>query len=186
MSKKALNLAEVMPEVNWIKNDDIRTKTIRIWEQMYNDSKWEDIMDLPCSTHKTDYPHITHNRSVVQMAVSVADILEKMHGVEINRDYLICAALLQDVSKLIEYEPDGENGCRMSENGKYYMHSFLAGCAAVQLGLPHEVIQAINTHSPDSSSFPASLIGKILFYIDQTDMAAVKGDRWRKIVYIYR
>ena len=81
MSKKELNITEVMPEINWIKDDDIRQKTIEIWEQMYKDSKWEDIMDLPCSTHKTDYPHIVHNRSVVQMAVSVADILENMSGV---------------------------------------------------------------------------------------------------------
>ena len=154
MSKKELNITEVMPEINWIKDDDIRQKTIEIWEQMYKDSKWEDIMDLPCSTHKTDYPHIVHNRSVVQMAVSVADILENMHGVKIDHDNLICAALLQD--------------------------------AAMLAGLPNEVVQAINTHSPDSAVYPQSLIGKILFYVDQTDMAAIKGDRWRKIVYIYR
>ena len=186
MSKKELNITEVMPEINWIKDDDIRQKTIEIWEQMYKDSKWEDIMDLPCSTHKTDYPHIVHNRSVVQMAVSVADILENMHGVKIDHDNLICAALLQDDSKLLEYEPTADGGCEMSEIGKYYAHSFHAGCAAMLAGLPNEVVQAINTHSPDSAVYPQSLIGKILFYVDQTDMAAIKGDRWRKIVYIYR
>lgn len=186
MQKKELNITDILPEINLIKDKDIREKTIAIWEKMYYVSKWNDIMDLPCSTHKTDYPHIVHNRSVVQMAVSVADILEKLHGVEIDRDNLICAALLQDVSKLLEYEPDEANGCKMSEIGRYYAHSFHAGCAALQAGLPHEVVQAINTHSPDSASYPQSLIGKILFYVDQIDMAAIKGDRWRKIVYIYR
>lgn len=186
MAKKAFDVVKTFPEVNWIKDEQIREQTIRIWERMYEESTWEDIMDLPCSTHKTDYPHVVHNRSVVEMAVHVAETLVKFHGVEINMDHLVSAALLQDSSKLVEYQPDAEKGCVMSELGKRFAHSFYAGCVAMQEGMPYEIIQAINTHSPDSAVYPPTLIAKILFYVDQVDMAAINGDRWKKTVYTYR
>lgn len=186
MAKKPFHVSEVFPEIGWVHDDTLREKVIAVWERMYAESKWEDVMDLPCSTHKTDYPHVIHNRCVVKMAISMADILSEFHGVQINRDYLIAAALLQDSSKLVEYQPDSEHGCVLSELGKTFSHAFYAGSVAMQEGIPLEVVQAINTHSPDAAVYPPSLIAKILFYVDQADMAAIKGDRWKKTVYIYR
>lgn len=184
--KKKIDIVKVFPEINLIQNRELRTATIQVWEQLWEECKWDDIMDLPCSTHKTDYPHVIHNRAVVKMAIQVAKVLIEFHGVEINMDYLIAAALLQDASKLIEYEPDSEKGCVLSERGKRFMHSFYAGHVALNKGIPDEVAQIILTHSPDSPVFPQTLICKILFYVDQTDMAAIGGDRWKKINVTYR
>ena len=101
-------------------------------------------------------------------------------------DHLIAAALLQDASKLVEYEPTEDGGCVMSELGKTFAHSFYAGHVALNHGIPYDVAQVILTHSPDSPVYPQTLICKILFYVDQTDMAAIGGDRWRKMNVTYR
>lgn len=184
--KKPLDIVSVLPEIDWISNPELREKTIAVWNRMYEEGKWEDIMALPCSTKKTDYPHIVHNRSVVQMAVSCAKIVAELHHAEVDMDHLIAAALLQDVSKLVEYEPDGNGGCALSERGKKFMHAFLAAHVALEVGLPDDVAQVILTHTPDSPVYPQTLIGKILFYVDQLDMAAIKGDHWKKTNVIYR
>lgn len=184
--KNKLDLINVFPEIELINDTELRKNTIAVWEELWEKSQWEDIMDLPCSTHKTDYPHIIHNRSVVKMAISVAETLMEYHKVSINMDYLISAALLQDASKLVEYEPAEGGGCRMSKLGERFAHSFFAGHIALNKGIPDEIVQVILTHSPDSPVYPQSLICKILFYVDQADMAAINGDRWRKMNVTYR
>lgn len=184
--KKHLDIVKALPEIELIKDTKLREQTIKVWERLFAESKWENIMDLPCSTHKTDYPHITHNRSVVKMALQVADILEEVHGVLVNRDYLLAAALLQDASKLVEYEPVSGGGCQLSDIGKKFVHSYYGGHVALDEGVPNDVVQTIVTHSPDAPVFPQTLITKILFYVDQIDMAAIGGDRWKKAISIYR
>ncbi len=184
--KQKLDIVKVFPEISLIQDEALRGGAIAVWEQLWEESKWESIMDLPCSTHKTDYPHVIHNRSVVRMAIQVAETLKEFHQVEINMDHLIAAALLQDASKLVEYEPAEGGGCVLSELGKTFAHSFYAGHVALNHGIPYEVAQVILTHSPDSPVYPQTLICKILFYVDQTDMAAIGGDRWRKMNVTYR
>ena len=184
--KQKLDIVKVFPEIDLIQDEALHRGTIAVWEQLWEESKWENIMDLPCSTHKTDYPHVIHNRSVVRMAIHVAETLKEFHHVDINMDHLIAAALLQDASKLVEYEPTEDGGCVMSELGKTFAHSFYAGHVALNHGIPYDVAQVILPHSPDSPVYPQTLICKILFYVDQTDMAAIGGDRWRKMNVTYR
>ncbi len=184
--KNPFTVAEYIPEVNRIEDPFIREKTLEIWRSLYEFSNWDTPASLPVSSHKKDYPHLTHNRAVVLMAIRVADVLEEVHGVRVNRDYLICAALLQDASKLVEYDPDPENIVRKTDIGSRFPHSFYAAHMAVSAGLPNEITECILTHSPGSSEFPKTLIGKILFYVDQIDMAAIGGDRWKKSISIYR
>lgn len=183
--KEPLDIVTIFPEVNLIEDASIREKTIRVWEILWEASKWEDINALPCSLNKNDCSHIQHNRSVIKMAVKIADVIEQVHGVKVNRDYLISAALLQDASKLVEYEADGDTTVR-SDIGNRFTHSFYGAHVAAEVELPNEIIEAILAHSPSSPAFPKTLIGKILFYVDQIDMAAIGGDRWKKSIYIYR
>jgi hypothetical protein len=50
--------------------------------------------------------------------------------------------------------------------------------------VPDEICHIILTHTPQSASFPTSLEGKILYYVDQIDVLAIHGDRWRKQLMI--
>ena len=182
--KKELNILEVFPEIDWIKDHNIRQATINVWNRLWDECSWEDILTVPC-TPKLDFPHVIHNRSVLLNCVAMADTYEKLFNVTVNRDHLISACLLQDASKLVEYEKT-ENGVEKSLLGKTFPHAFYAAHVAMDENLPYEVVQAILEHTPDSAEFPKTLIAKILFYADQADMAALQGDRWKKTCFTYR
>lgn len=184
--KKELDIVSALPEISLIKDEDLRQKTIKVWNRLYAESKWEDIMAVPTSALLKQYPHIVHNRAVVQMALKVAATLEEIHNIKVNRDYLICAALLQDASKLVEYEPTADGSCKKTPLREKFMHAFYGGCVALYEGIPQEVVQSIITHSPESPVFPQTLVTKILFYVDQIDIAALGGDRWKKATAIVR
>ena len=130
------------------------------------------------------YPNRPHSQCVVAMALQIADSFEKFHGVKVNRDHLISAAILQDASKVIEYEPDEDGATRISKSGRMYPHAFMAAQIGIKHNLPDEVIHAIIFHTPQAAKFPATIEGKILYYVDQLDVIAIHGDRWRKDLYI--
>ena len=182
--KEKFDIIEVFPEISLISNPEIREKTIEVWNRLWDKSKFNKIMDLPVSPQKK-YPHITHNRSVVQMVLKVADVIQEFHGVAVDRDILIASAILQDASKLVEMEPSSD-GVAATEIGRLYGHAFYAAHIALEVGLPGEIAQAILCHTPDSATFPPTLISKILFYVDQIDMAAIEADHWKKTGFIYR
>lgn len=182
--KNELNIMKYIPEISDIKNPDIREKTIKVWEKLWEMSKFEKIEDLPVNPN-TKHSHIIHNRSVIRMALAVAKILEEQHGIKVDTDILISAAALQDSSKLVEYQPT-QNGIELSEIGKEFQHGFYAGHIALNMGLPREISVAMISHTYDNSKFPPNLISKILFYVDQIDTAALGVDRWKKTSFIYR
>lgn len=147
-------------------------------------SPWTDLDDVPVSP-EIPYSTKRHNQCVVRMSLAVADELVRSHGVKINRDYLIAAAILQDASKVVEYDAGDRKGTAVfSELGRQYPHSFWAAHVALKKGIPDEVVHVLLTHSPQAPKFPSTLEGKILYYVDQIDVIAVFKDRWRKDLFI--
>ncbi len=180
--KDRLHLARVFPELNLISDLSIRAGVEGVWQELWRWSRFSALRDVPTSP-EIPYPHIRHGRAVVRLALAAAEVFETFHGVSVDRDVLIAAGLLQDASKLVEYEP-GEGGPRYSEAGRRFPHAFLAAHVAANLGLPAEVCEIIVTHSPTSSRFPSTFVGKLLYYMDQLDVIAIFGDRWRKELFI--
>jgi hypothetical protein len=182
--KKPLDITNIFPEISLITDPEIREKTIAVWNRLWEEGNFDEIMDVPVLPQK-EYPHVIHNRALVQMSLRVADVLEEFHGVKVDRNFLISAVLLQDACKLVEFLPT-PTGYARSVIGKQFQHGFYGAHVALEVGLPNEIIQAILTHTFDNSTYPATLIGKILFYVDQIDMAALQADRWKKNSVLYR
>ncbi len=182
--KEDLDILKYLPEINAIKDNDIREKTIKAWSILWQESHFNSLEEVPVLP-STNYPHIIHNRSVLQMALKSADVLEEMHNVKVDRDVLISAAALQDCSKLVEYE-EKDGKLVLSEIGQNFQHSFFAAHIALDVGLPLDIVKAIISHTYENSYFPVDLVSRILFYADQIDMAALKLDRWKKTSFIYR
>ena len=176
---------KALPELHQIEDDELRAKVRAVWCKLAAASAFDDLAALPVSP-KLDYSHITHNRSVAAMALAAAEILHRFHGTDIDRDRLLAGALLQDASKLVEYEPDGNGGVRLSEIGERFPHAFYAAHAALEEGLSADLAETILTHTYEAAGFPRTLEAKILFFIDQVDVAALGGDRWAKTGMIYR
>jgi len=182
-SKRTLDVDAIFPQICEIKDKELADKTRAIWNELWDQSNWDDFEAMPTSP-EISYPAQPHCQCVVTMALQIAESFETYHGVEINRDYLIVAAILQDASKVIEYRPTGKGGAELSPTGKLYPHAFLTAQLGVKHGLPKEVVHAILYHTPQAAKFPDTIEGKILYYVDQLDVIAIFGDRWRKELYI--
>lgn len=177
--RKPLNITSVFPQILDIRDAVLQAAVIEVWEELWRQSKWSDLGDLPTSG-EISYPNLPHSQCVVDMALAIADQFERHHKVMVNRDYLIAAAVLQDASKVVEYEPGPDGKARRTMIGKNFPHGFWCAHLAVNKGLPGEIAHVMITHSPQAAKFPDTLEGKILYYVDQLDVIAIHGDRWKK------
>jgi hypothetical protein len=139
--------------------------------------------DVPTSL-EIPYPTLPHNQCVLDMALAVADAFERHHGVKVNRDHLIAAAVLQDASKVIESAPGPDGRAIATDLARQYPHAFWAAHLALRHGVPDPVVHVLLTHSPQAPTFPTTIEGKILYYVDQLDVIGIFKDRWRKDLYI--
>jgi hypothetical protein len=181
--RKPLDVLGIFPEIEQIKDKTLRDAVVEIWQELWSQSNWADFDTMPTSP-EIPYPARPHSQCVVTMSLAVADAFERFHGIKVNRDYLIAAAVLQDASKVVEYRPGADGKAEFSELGKAYPHAFWCAHLALQKGVPDAVVHILLTHTPQAPKFPNSLEGKILYYVDQLDVLAIFKDRWRKELFI--
>ena len=177
--RKSLDVLAMFPQIAQITDAQLRQTVIDIWLELWAQSKWNDPADLPTSG-EIPYPNLPHAQCVVTLALAVADAFERHHGTKINRDFLIAGAVLQDASKVVEYEPGADGKARRTSIGKNFPHGFWCAHVAASKGLPDEITHVMLTHSPTAPKFPDTLEGKILYYVDQLDVIAIHKDRWVK------
>jgi hypothetical protein len=180
--KQPLDFPALFPEVQMLAEAELRRGVEAVWQRLWQESPFAEVIDVP-TAQDIPYPHVVHNRAVLAMALAVSEIFQRFHHVQVDQDLLIAAALLQDASKLVEFRPT-ESGTVYSEIGRNLPHGFMAAHLAMEEGLPPGVCEVIMSHSPTATRFPERLEGKILYYVDQLDVIAVFGDRWRKEVHI--
>lgn len=178
-AKQPLNLLQVFPQIAEIRDETLRRAVVEVWEELWQKSRWTDLRAVPTSG-EIPYPNVPHMQCVVTMALAVADAFERHHGVQIDRDHLIAAAVLQDASKVVEYDPAPEGKATRTKIGRTLPHAFWCAHLAANKGIPEEIIHVMMTHSPQAPKFPETLEGKILYYVDQLDVIAIHGDRWQK------
>jgi len=183
--KKPIDVAWMFPQFEAVSDPELKRKTTEIWEELWAMSEFEDIETVPTSGDIAT-PNLPHSRSVLTMCLAVADSFERFHGVRVDRDVLIVAAILQDASKVVEYRPRAGGGVERTHIGKTYGHAFWVTMLAAQKGLPDSIAHILITHSPQASRFPQSLEGKIIYYVDQLDVIAIHGDHWIKESIIRR
>jgi hypothetical protein len=181
--REKFDVLEYLPEIAEISDPALRHAVIDIWHELWEETSWARVLDLAISP-SIPRPHLPHNRAIIKIALSVADTFAEIHGVEVDRDQLIAAAALQDASKLVEYVPAGDGTVEFSQLGQQFPHAFWVAHVALNHGLSGDLCEILLNHTPQSPTFPKTLIGKILYYVDQLDVIAVHGDRWRKDLYI--
>ena len=145
---------EIWPEINWIKDENLKTKTLDAWVFAIEKSPLEpkDLEEIPFSLLIKDcnVSFINHKRTCVQLAVDMAKKMTANFGdeIKINMDIMISGAILIDVGKLFEYEL--KNGRLSTSNyGKILRHPFSGVAIAARFDLPPEVQHIIGTHSKE-------------------------------------
>ncbi len=147
-------ILKIWPEINWIKNKDLKEKVLDCWLYAIENSvlSMEDLEKIPFSLLLKDcsISFMNHKRTTVQLSVEIANIMKKNFGneIKIDMDYLIAGAILIDVGKLLEYEmKDGK--LSTSHSGKLVRHPFSGLAIADRFGLPAEVQHIIAAHSKE-------------------------------------
>jgi hypothetical protein len=145
-------IKKIWPEIEWIKDEEIKDKTYKCWEYAIEHSvlSAEDLEKIPFSLliDDCDITFMNHKRTAVQLSVDIAKRMEKNFGTKINWDYLISGAILIDVGKLLEYEMiDGKLGT--SRDGKLLRHPFSGVSIADRFGLPFDIQHIIAYHSKE-------------------------------------
>jgi hypothetical protein len=175
-----MNVLKILPEINEIKNAELRQKVIDIWNEAADYRGWTDelLMAIPFTllAENVSIPFIDHVRAVCRMCMAVDDVQEVLHGdrrTPVNRDYLIAGALLADVGKLLEYEIiDGKSV--KSSYGRYLRHPFSGVGLAFKHDIPEEVMHVIATHSKEGAGEKRSPESIIFHHADFIDFELVK------------
>ena len=144
----------IWPEINWIKDEELKIKTRDAWVYAIEQSPLEpkDLEEIPFSLliKNCNISFMNHKRTCVQLAVDIAKKMVENFGdkIKVNMDILISGAILIDVGKLLEYEiVDGK--LSTSDYGKVVRHPFSGVAIAARFDLPPEVQHIIGTHSKE-------------------------------------
>lgn len=155
MNKQVL---ELWPELEWIKNEDLREKTAKTWELALERSvlKPDDLNRIPFTLLCGPDLKVTfmdHKRSVVHIAKDAGNTVNSMyHGeLPVDMDVLIAGAILADVGKLLEYVLDNNGKAVQGNYGKYLRHPFSGVSLAEEAGCPPEVCHIIATHAGEGN-----------------------------------
>ncbi len=153
MKEQVLN---IWPEINWIKDETIKQKTLNAWVWAIENSVLtaEDLEIIPFSLliEDCDVSFMNHKRTCVHLSVDIAKRMKENFGDEItiDMDTLISGAILIDVGKLLEYEiVDGK--LTTSNYGKLVRHPFSGLAVAARFDLSPEIQHIIGTHSKEGN-----------------------------------
>ena len=171
-------IRRLFPEIDQIQDSKLRQGVIDIWLEIAAECNWDRFEDIPKNLDAEKYRRlIDHIRGVTKMATALADIAENEHGTKCNRDHLLAACLLHDVSKPLETDPDRDgkptNGPALpgkkSPMGEKIQHAVYATHKIFAHGLPLEVAHLVVTHTHASNVRSKSLEAAFLFYADFAD-----------------
>ena len=132
------------PEIEQVTNNDLRQKTIDVFQMALERSTWQDLNQIPnlFVSREPMGNYVRHNRTVVQMCIESARILTSF-GHDIDQDLIVAGALLHDVGKIVEYgSVDGEAVCN-----ERLRHPLLGAHLALSCGMPDDLVHIIAVHA---------------------------------------
>ena len=145
---------KLWPELDWIKDRDLREKVAATWVRAFALSPLQppDLDRIPFTLLVPNCPatFMQHKRCVVHIARRSAESMQEFLGgaLKIDLDAVIAGAILADVGKLLEYEVvDGK--AQQSQRGEYLRHPFTGVALALECGVPEAVCHIIAAHAAE-------------------------------------
>jgi len=172
---------ELIPEINEIKDAELRDKTIACWAEAIQYRSWtnDELNSIPFTllAENVQIMFMEHVRTCCRMAIACDKVLDEAYGprkTKVNRDYLIAGSLLADVGKLLEFDKKEDGTVYKSDYGKHIRHPFSGVGLAFKHGLPSEVMHVIATHSKEAAGEKRSPECIIFHHVDFIDFELVK------------
>lgn len=159
-------VAELLqPWIGRISSEDLREKVVETFLKALGRSGYRrkaDFLKMPF-TLLADCRGITfleHTLAVTAGAVGLyqgqaAHYRSLPYPVDLDR--LIAGALLHDVGKILEIEPDGKGGYRKSRSGMCLRHPLSGLALAAEAGLPQEILNCIGCHAKEGEGAPKTV-----------------------------
>ncbi len=162
---------KLWPELEWIKDEELRDKTARTWALALERSPLtaDDLDEIPFTLLIKDCPvtFMEHKRAVVHVAYESAKKMIHFfkENLPIDLDVVVSGAILADVGKLLEYEKkDGK--AVQSRYGKFVRHPFSGVGLAMECGLPETVCHIIAAHAGEGDMVKRSAEAYIVHHAD--------------------
>jgi putative nucleotidyltransferase with HDIG domain len=167
------SIYELWPELDWIRDEDLRQKTAATWELALRKSalKAGDLKIIPFTLlagPDLKVSFMDHKRAVVHIARESGLKFNEFFKNElpVNMDVLIAGAILADVGKLLEYELDKHGQCIQGKYGEYIRHPFSGLSLAESCGVPPEVCHIIAAHAAEGDLVKRSTEAYIVHHAD--------------------
>ncbi len=170
----------IFPEINDIKDPDLRTKTVATWAAAMerSDLTYDDLRTMPFTllVSEVNITFVEHVRTVCKMCIACWDVLQSSYGARnrVDRDIMIAGAMLADVGKVLEFTKQDGTFVK-SERGKLLRHPFSGVGLAWEQGLPESVMHVIAMHSKEAAGGKRTPEGIVLHHADFIDFELVGG-----------
>ena len=168
-----MEIKELWPELDWIEDEDLRTRTARSWELALEKSVLtaDDLRRIPFTLlcgPDLKVSFMDHKRAVVHIARESGLKIREFFNDElpVDMDVLIAGAILADVGKLLEYELDADGKAVQGTYGKYLRHPFSGVSLAEQCGVPAAVCHIIAAHAHEGDLVKRSTEAYIVHHAD--------------------
>jgi putative nucleotidyltransferase with HDIG domain len=164
---------KLWPELDWIKDKSLREKTALTWETALEKSilTIDDLDRIPFTLlcgPDLKVSFMAHKRCVVHITRASGEKMNEFFGSDlpVNMDVLISGAILADVGKLLEYEPDKEGKAIQGKYGQYLRHPFSGVSLAEECGIPAEVCHIIAAHAHEGDLVKRTTEAYIVHHAD--------------------
>jgi hypothetical protein len=162
-------ISEYMPIIRLIASEKLRVQTAKVWVAVLKDCAWENVEGCRFGADYSDLSLIGHIRVTTEGTYQVAKLMNEYQNMNLDLDMCIVLGMLHDVSKYLEFEPDGQGGVRRSEIGKNIQHGVIGAWYAREAGFSLVFQQLIISHTPMSNIKPCNREGTLFGMIDLAD-----------------
>ena len=168
MTEEILNL---WPELNWIKDPELREKTAKTWEIALERSVLtaQDLNEIPFTLLVPDLKvtFMAHKRAVVHIVRDAGLKCREFFGEDlpVDMDVLISGAILADVGKLLEYEMK-EGKAVQGKYGAYLRHPFSGVALAEECQVPPAVCHIIAAHAHEGDLVKRTTEAYLVHHVD--------------------
>lgn len=184
MAYSADQIAELLPEINQIKDADLRAKVAAVWSEAIETGAggkgwtFDELLAIPFTllAGDIDLRYIEHLRSCAQQCMAIADVLGNVFAdrIPINRDHLLAGSLLADVGKPLEFDRDAGGKLIKGRLGDLLRHPFSGVALCWKHGIPAEVMHIVATHSHEGDKVQRSIESIIFHHADFVDFDIAK------------
>jgi hypothetical protein len=96
------DIEALFSELREIKDPRLRDAVAEIWCETAAEMKWDTLEEIPKNTEEEKGRSlIGHIKGVIAMALAICETAKSLHGKEYDKDAMIAASVLHDVSKLV-------------------------------------------------------------------------------------